>query len=1364
MIDSLFLLDLVLTFRTAYFDDGGDHLVIVPSRIAREYLATWFVPDLLGSLPIDSIVSAAYNSNANFTLARLFKVVRLLRLFKILRLLKIGYATEFMEDYLRLSPAVINLVTMLVQVFFVGHLVACILFGLSSVIARTPWWGRDVPTVHPVMDDASLFSQYILSLYWTFTIMSTVGYGDITPTTTPERLLNIFVILLGASMFGYMIANVSGLIQSLNSSDAVMTDKIAAITEYLDEKQCPHKLQDAVIKHFRNYYKHASPFDVDKMLARLPQRLANEILLIHHANTLKHIAVLKYIDNVSIRLYLFGLMHPVYYEPNEHIIEQGTAASEIFFLTEGKAVAFKKKEDPRNKQHSPLGRTRSRRGRTFSELSTLRSPSGKHKAPDVAKQTSPAGPGEGSAKRSPLVRQPSLYLPDGTPGTTKQLAEITKQPPLHMPRMNSYRGAGDDLTPVPPQGTARMPRMNSYGGTSGAYPSAALSRQASARMPRMSSYGGTGPDGPVREPSIEMLRARSSSLHLADGSHKRGSPFRQHSASSSSSSHTSPVREPSIEMMRARSSSLHLGEGSHNHASPVKQHSAHVARMNSAAARQRSASSTRHLSPVRENSGFFSDAEEGSCGPTSIRPASTDSVDAALLGDSIDYTTPVREPSVELYRAESTSSKLGGNGHSRRAANNVRFSSSHDSTEGSEAGGFLEPEAFMRSPSLDFDPSAGSTRARKRSDSSVRFAPPSVPAEPTVGNGVVSSTVPGVAPAAVERPAEPPVAESTAPTVQPTQGFMTDMLAEASSAASVALHALSHPLALLHGAAPLTAPPVERKEPSPPPPQPRSMDVDTRDLEPIMQSPPPPLPDRAHRFHFSVDLGYDVYGSDSDQEFADEYESLRKQVAPYARSNTERSFGEEDPPIAAQRSLTFAGGDKNLKPQDSYEESDSEEEGSNAALGDDGMLHKFDPTFYWTEPELRKRGLDLVGELSPGDFVGHLSLMHATVNLVTVVTAAYSTVYTLKKQEIAPLLSKQPTVSIHLQMALSRAISAQADVLGKFHMRQARSKFLSRRKEEFYEKLGVTPGEVRHIRQKMKNKVKRVASTIRGQVQAPRSGDGSPMLRSPSFYLSTGTSTTLNADFMASESARHGVEREENANAKVTMPTFTSMIRERSMGAAQSLAKRRAKVLTRRLTRKVKAVERVLTKYTTLYDSAGERVDDDDAIPATSAKHAKEARRRQKILAHRTPLPPTVALRLIAPEPVPSRAKRRNAGVFNSPLIQHAPSRSDILHRMLSRSHVDKAKDTKQLRRVSSFNDFDPAEEAIGGTDALGGPRGRDASQWVTRPREESVSVVPIYTNLRALRHESELRGRRQSFPSLDNDVWKVKNVSQGLL
>ena len=48
------------------------------------------------------------------------------------------------------------------------------------------------------------------------TTLTTTGYGDIVPTNDSERVLNVFIMVVGATVFGYVVANVSTLVQSFN--------------------------------------------------------------------------------------------------------------------------------------------------------------------------------------------------------------------------------------------------------------------------------------------------------------------------------------------------------------------------------------------------------------------------------------------------------------------------------------------------------------------------------------------------------------------------------------------------------------------------------------------------------------------------------------------------------------------------------------------------------------------------------------------------------------------------------------------------------------------------------------------------------------------------------------------------------------------------------------------------------------------------------------------------------------------------------------------------------------------------------------------------------------------------------------------
>lgn len=84
--------------------------------------------------------------------------------------------------------------------------------------------------------------QYLYSLYWALTTLTTVGYGDITPSTDIERQYATSALLVGAMVFAYLIGEIGGLIATFDRQAVLVEEKMDAVKEYLQWREIPRDL------------------------------------------------------------------------------------------------------------------------------------------------------------------------------------------------------------------------------------------------------------------------------------------------------------------------------------------------------------------------------------------------------------------------------------------------------------------------------------------------------------------------------------------------------------------------------------------------------------------------------------------------------------------------------------------------------------------------------------------------------------------------------------------------------------------------------------------------------------------------------------------------------------------------------------------------------------------------------------------------------------------------------------------------------------------------------------------------------------------------------------------------------------------
>ena len=79
------------------------------------------------------------------------------------------------------------------------------------------------------------FTQYIGAIYWSVVSVTTVGYGDITQTSSFELFFVLLCMVFGVVIFTTFLGELSTLFSELASSSAVNEERIRQVHE-LDEK------------------------------------------------------------------------------------------------------------------------------------------------------------------------------------------------------------------------------------------------------------------------------------------------------------------------------------------------------------------------------------------------------------------------------------------------------------------------------------------------------------------------------------------------------------------------------------------------------------------------------------------------------------------------------------------------------------------------------------------------------------------------------------------------------------------------------------------------------------------------------------------------------------------------------------------------------------------------------------------------------------------------------------------------------------------------------------------------------------------------------------------------------------------------
>ena len=127
IVVSVFLLDIVIAFNTAYIESTTNMLVTDRRTIAKKYLSSYFWLDLMSAIPWD--VTTFSNVKQSH-----LESIRMLRFLRLIRMSK-SFATNRLVrnqfDKWGIDPAFSNVIVLVFQIFLMAHLVCCFWFYIT---------------------------------------------------------------------------------------------------------------------------------------------------------------------------------------------------------------------------------------------------------------------------------------------------------------------------------------------------------------------------------------------------------------------------------------------------------------------------------------------------------------------------------------------------------------------------------------------------------------------------------------------------------------------------------------------------------------------------------------------------------------------------------------------------------------------------------------------------------------------------------------------------------------------------------------------------------------------------------------------------------------------------------------------------------------------------------------------------------------------------------------------------------------------------------------------------------------------------------------------------------------------------------
>ncbi|XP_028398501.1 LOW QUALITY PROTEIN: potassium voltage-gated channel subfamily H member 1-like [Dendronephthya gigantea] len=339
LVDVFFFVDIALNFHTSYVGEDGEVITDL-KQIRHYYLKTWFILDLVTSLPYGLLSFVSTDS----------VFVNLISFFKCIRFLRVGRVFRKLDQFI--NYGFMTLILCLVAFLLCAHLMACIFYliahrydnfhevGWVATLARQ----TNQPFNTTVADDPllpTLPSRYVSALYYCLTSLTTIGFGNIAPNTTAEKIFGSIFMIVGALGYAVIFGQVTAIVQQAQKQSEKYHSLLDNIRSFQKLYRVPEELSARILDYFMSTWALTKGVDTDEVLKQCPKDLQSDLCI--------HLNRKVLYNNPAFSSMPMGVMRTIarnfcicHVAALDRVVHEGEGLDVLYFISHG---SFEVKQD-----------------------------------------------------------------------------------------------------------------------------------------------------------------------------------------------------------------------------------------------------------------------------------------------------------------------------------------------------------------------------------------------------------------------------------------------------------------------------------------------------------------------------------------------------------------------------------------------------------------------------------------------------------------------------------------------------------------------------------------------------------------------------------------------------------------------------------------------------------------------------------------------------------------------------------------------------------------------------------------------------------------------------------------------------------